>query len=117
MVPQREQNSFRPVSKPFQANYQRVEFVLNNSQHPIYQFKLWRSQGNCVFLLVKDNSELLPQLKVGCIMPMTYMSDSSSIKTAVHNTRISRIVDERQGRFQGHHRVELAIVASAQAVH
>jgi hypothetical protein len=114
MVSHQEQNSFRTVATSFHANYHRVEFVLN-SPHPIYQFKLWRSQGSCAFLLVKDNSELLPQLKVGAIVPMKYMSDSTTVQTEIRNTRINRIVDEQQGRFQGHHRVELAIVANGAA--
>ena len=88
-----------------------VEFALD-SPHPIYQFKLWRSEYNCVFLLVKDNSELLPQLKIGSVVPMKYLSSDAMGAMEVRNTEIKNIVNERKGRFEGHHRVELAIIAA-----
>jgi hypothetical protein len=93
------------------ANCHSVEFVLD-SPHPIYQFKLWRSECNCVFLLVKDSSEILPQLKIGSILPMKYLSCESLGPMEVRKTEIKNIINERKGRFEGHHRVELAIVAS-----
>jgi hypothetical protein len=88
-----------------------VEFVLD-APHPIYQFKLWRSECNCVFLLVKDSSEVLPQLKIGSILPMKYLSGESMGPMEVRKTEIKNIINERKGRFEGHHRVELAIVTS-----
>lgn len=88
-----------------------VEFVLD-APHPIYQFKLWRSECNCLFLLVKDSSAILPQLKIGSILPMKYLSSESPGPMEVRKTEIKNIINERKGRFEGHHRVELAIVAS-----
>lgn len=88
-----------------------VEFVLD-APHPIYQFKLWRSEYNCVFLLVKDSSEVLPQLKIGSVLPMKYLSGEPMAPMEIRKTEIKNIVNERKGRFEGHHRVELAIVAS-----
>lgn len=93
------------------AHCHSVEFVLD-APHPIYQFKLWRSECNCVFLLVKDSSEILPQLKIGSILAMKYLSGESLGPMEVRKTEIKNIVNERKGRFEGHHRVELAIVAS-----
>lgn len=110
----REQTLTRSVPPPFHSRYHSVEFVLD-SPHPIYQFKLWRTSGNGVFLLIKDNSALLPQLKVGSILPMKYMSGNAVADSEVHDTQIKRIVNEHQGRFQGHHRVELTLVAGSGA--
>ena len=90
-------------------HFHSVEFVIQ-SPHPIYQFKLWRSECNQVFLLIKDNSKLLRHLKVGNILPMKYHCGESAFQTEVCDTQIENIVNEEQGRFRGHHRVELAIV-------
>lgn len=90
-------------------NFYCVEFAMD-SPHPVYQFKLWHSDCDDLFLLVKDTSELLPQLKVGTVMPMTYYSDDSLPPTQVRKTQIRQIVSETQGRFQGHYRIELEIL-------
>lgn len=92
-------------------HYHCVEFALD-SPFPVYQFKLWRSGQECFFVLVKDSSALLPHLKVGHIVPMKYMSGKFMGRLDVRNTRIKKIVNERQGRFRGHYRVELSIVPS-----
>jgi len=93
-----------------QTQYHSVEFALN-SPFPIYQYKLWRTSGNGVFLLVKNDSTLLPRLKVGNIVPMKYLGGNSMRHVEIRDTQIKKIVNERKGRFQGHYRVELAIVA------
>ena len=103
---QRQKNRLR-TSLP--EHFHSVEFVVQ-SPHPIYQFKLWRSECNQVFLLIKDNSTLLRHLKVGNILPMTYHCCEAAMQTEVCNTQIENIVNEQEGRFRGHHRVELAIV-------
>lgn len=114
MMPHREQSLNRPIQDPLHAKFHCVEFALNRP-HPIYQFKLWRTAGNNVFLLIKDSSEILPQLKVGSVVPMKYMTGNAIANNEVHDTQIKRIVNEQQGRFQGHCRVELAILAGADA--
>lgn len=100
---------------PLPEHFHSVEFVLQ-SPHPIYQFKLWRSERNRAFLLIKDSSTLLKHLKVGNILPMKYHYDGSALDTEVCDTQIEKIVNEEQGRFRGHHRVELAIVPVEKSV-
>ncbi len=90
-------------------NFYSVEFAMD-SPHPVYQFKLWHSECDDLFLLVKDNSELLPQLKVGTIMPMKYYSNDTHQPTQVRETQIRQIINETNGRFQGHYRIELEIL-------
>ena len=92
------------------AHSHSVEFVLD-APHPIYQYKLWRSECNRLFFLVKDSSQVLPQLKIGSILPMKYLSGESLGPAEICKTEIKNIFNERKGRFEGHHRVELAIVA------
>ena len=75
-----------------------------------YQFKLWRNDHNSLFLLVKENSDILRQLKVGHVLPMKYYGSNALAQSEIKNTQINNIVNEQQGRFRGHHRVELTII-------
>jgi hypothetical protein len=92
-----------------QPDFHSVEFTLN-ATYPAYQFKLWRSDSDSMFLLAKKNSGVLPQLKVGRVLPMKYYDAGEAGKTEVHDTRIRQIVDETQGRFEGHCRIEIAMI-------
>lgn len=95
-----------------ESNYYSVEFALN-APHPVYQFKLWHSDQNSLFFLVKENSAILSQLKVGRVMPMKYYSDETLRPTKVHKTQINQITNETQGRFRGHCRIKLEFVQDA----
>ena len=75
-----------------------------------YQFKLWRSNHNSMFLLVKENSDILQQLKVGNILAMKYYGSNALARSEIKKTQINNIINEQQGRFRGHHRVELTII-------
>lgn len=75
-----------------------------------YQFKLWRSDHNSMFLLVKEDSGILQQLKVGNVLPMKYYSSNALARTEIKKTQIGSIINEEQGRFRGHHRIELTII-------
>jgi hypothetical protein len=92
------------------AEFYSVEFPLGDVQ-PLYQFKLWRSDENTFFLLAKESSDLVSRLKVGRIVPMKYYSEDAMLSTEVHNTQITEIVKETQGRFSGHYRIGLNIVS------
>lgn len=93
------------------TEFYSVEFPLEHIQ-PLYQFKLWRSDQNTFFLLAKDSSNLVSLLKVGNIVPMKYYSEDAMRTTEVHNTQITEIVKETQGRFSGHYRIGLNIVSN-----
>lgn len=99
------------ISPHFNASldYHSVE-VPRDACHMAYQFKLWRNDHNAMFLLVKDNSDILKELKVGHILPMKYYGGNPMAKSEVKRTQIDNIINEEQGRFQGHHRVELTII-------
>jgi hypothetical protein len=89
--------------------YHSVEFTLS-ATIPAYQFKLWRSGSDSMFLLAKNNSGVLPQLKEGRVLPMKYYDACAGGKTEIHETRIRQIVNETQGRFEGHCRIEIALI-------
>jgi hypothetical protein len=102
-------SSEKTQTVPLLSEFYSVEFPLGDVQ-PLYQFKLWRSDRNTFFLLAKETSNLVSRLKVGRIMPMKYYSENAMQTAVVHNTQITDIFKETQGRFSGHYRIELNIV-------
>jgi hypothetical protein len=95
-------------------HYYSVEFPLGATQ-PVYQFKLWQSECNSFFLLAKDGSDLVSKLKVGHIVPMKYYSEDAMRANEMHDTKIIEIVNETDGRFRGHYRVELNIIDASKS--
>jgi hypothetical protein len=89
-----------------------VEFALDEP-HPIYQFKIWRSESSAMFVVVKQNSAVLPKLKAGSVLNMTYYSSDAQCPKKQIETRIGHICSERQGRFQGHCTIDLVPVNQA----
>jgi hypothetical protein len=101
--------SDKKQTESLQPNYFSVEFPLKATQ-PIYQFKLRQSAQNTFFLLVKNGSDIVSQLKVGHILPMKYYCEDTAHTSKVLNTQIVEIIKETNGRFRGHYRIELDIM-------
>lgn len=101
--------SDKKQTESLQPNYFSVEFPLKATQ-PIYQFKLRQSAQNTFFLLVKNGSDIVSQLKVGHILPMKYYCEDTAHTSDVLNTQIVEIIKETNGRFRGHYRIELDIM-------
>jgi len=83
-----------------------VEFAIDEP-HPLYQFKIWRSESSSMFVVVKKNSSVLPKLKAGSILNMTYYSSDAQCPKKQIETRIGHITSEREGRFEGHCTIDL----------
>jgi hypothetical protein len=100
-------NTLKTIKKAMEwGGFCSVEFALDNP-HPLYQFKLWRSESSPMFVVVKESSDVLPKLKAGSILNMTYYGrDANSLKKQV-KTRIGPIISEREGRFQGYCTIDL----------
>ncbi len=94
-----------------------VEFTLD-APHPIYQFKIRRTDDN-FFFLIKNDSDLLQKLKKDEILPMKYISSNGVSHFEICDTQITNIINEVDGRFEGHHRIELAVIPqqAAEVVH
>jgi hypothetical protein len=67
-----------------------------------YQFKILRTGSDPMCFLVKDNSDILNQIKVGDTLDMKYYSGDSAIPSKSLETEISDITRKEQGRFKGH---------------
>lgn len=101
-------NPFTPSVDP--GKFYSVEFAIDEP-HPLYQFKLWRSESSPMFVVVKENSAVLPKLKTGSVLNMTYYSSDRQCPKKQIETRIEHITSEREGRFEGHCTIDLVPVA------
>jgi hypothetical protein len=101
---------FKKSLKP--AGFYSVEFALDEP-HPLYQFKIWRSESSPMFVVVKESSAILPKLKAGSVLNMTYYSCDTQCPKKQIETRIGHISSERKGRFEGHCTIDLVPVNQA----
>lgn len=89
-----------------------VEFSVDKPR-PLYQFKIWKTEVNPMFMVVKEDSIVLPKLKTGTVLNMTYYSNDTKTPKRNAETRIGSITNEQNGRFQGHCRIDLVPVCRA----
>ena len=90
-------------------NFYSVELLIQELKM-LYQFKIWNSSSEPMFILVKEDSSLLDQLKVGTVFKSKYYSTDSLCPTVDLETQIKQIARDEQGRFKGHYLIELAIL-------
>lgn len=96
------------------GGFYSVEFAVDKP-HPLYQFKIWRNESSAMFVVVKKNSAVLPKLKAGSVLNMTYYSSDAQCPKRQIETRIGHISSEREGRFEGHCKIDLVPMKSAMA--
>lgn len=75
----------------------------------IYMFKIWNlsSKGTCI--VVRDDSEVLKQVKVGDVLEMKYYKTDTSSPPEYLETEIKHITKD-EGRFKNHTLVGLQII-------
>lgn len=88
------------------SGFYSVAFTVQEPQ-PIYHFKLWRNESSPMFVVVKENSDILPKLKPGLVLNMTYYGSNANFLKKQIETRIGPITNAREGRFQGHCTIDL----------
>lgn len=76
----------------------------------VYKFKIWNlsSKGTCI--VVRDDSEVLKQLKVGDVLEMTYSTTDTPNRPESLGTEIKHITKDEGGRFKNHTLVGLQIL-------
>jgi hypothetical protein len=87
----------------------RVEFSVDGL-HMAYQFRIWNKSSNYMCFLVKKNSGLVPQLKVGDILNLKCYYTDSHYPSEYLETAIQNITSKDEGRFKGHYVVGLEIL-------
>ena len=90
-------------------HYYSVEFLISDTRL-LYQFKIWNSNSDSMFIIVKENSEILIRLKKGNVFKTKYYSTDSLRPTIDLETQIKEITRNDGGRFKGHYLVGLDIL-------
>ncbi len=101
----RATETFRHPDHP----YSSVE-ISNQDVSFCYQFKLWNMAPQDICILVKENSQILPQLKEGETLKMKYYMGDALCSAENRRTAIKNISKDEQGRFKGHYLVHLEIL-------
>ena len=95
-----------PDSYTIMNKYYSVQFPLNDTG-PTYLFKLRNTPENGLCILVKEDSTILKQLKVGDILTMEYnpmgSSDPLILKTQINSKN-------SHNGFNGHSLIGLSII-------
>jgi tetratricopeptide (TPR) repeat protein len=89
--------------------YHSVEVELAGMTYP-YQFKIRSNHSSSMCFLIKENSDILPRLRVGDILEMKYYSARSAYVSEPRKTVIREITRDDEGPFKGHYLVGLEIV-------
>lgn len=89
--------------------YSSVEFSINGLEIA-YQFKIWNTASTPMCVLVKEDSNIVPRLKVGDTLNMKYYPTGSAYSPECLETAILHITKNDQGRFRGHYLVGLEIL-------
>jgi hypothetical protein len=99
----------RSETRATSDRYYSVEFTVKDLAS-VYQFKIWNisSQGMCI--LIKDDSKILPFIKIGDVITMRYYLTEAVGSTEDVKTEIKHITKDDQGKFKGHYLVGLAIL-------
>jgi hypothetical protein len=91
------------------SQYYSVEFSIHELNLS-YQFKIWNIASQSMCVLVREDSEILPRLKVGDVLDMTYYTSSSAHPTENLKTEIRHITKDEGGKFRGHYLVGISIL-------
>lgn len=89
----------------------RVECSVNGL--PIaYQLKIWVKSSNRIWLLVKEDSGLLPRLNPGDPLHLKCYDPESPYPSECLETAVMRLTKRDEGPFRGHYVVGLKILGS-----
>jgi hypothetical protein len=89
--------------------YYSAEVRIDALETP-YQFKIWNMASASLCILVKENSNLIPLLRVGQTVNVKYYPEDSKPPTGYQKTVIRHVTKNDQGRLRGHFLVGLEIV-------
>lgn len=89
----------------------RVEFSVDGLDIG-YQFRIWNKSSNYMCFLVRKNSGLVPQFKVGDSLNLKCYYTDSHYPSEYLKTAIQHITRKDEGRFKGHYVVGLEILGA-----
>lgn len=89
--------------------YYSAEFSINGLG-AAYQFRLRNTDSIPMCVLVREDSNIVPWLKVGDVFDVKYYTADATHSPAFLSTEIRDITKDDQGRFKGHYLVGLEIL-------
>lgn len=92
--------------------YHSAEFILEE-KGVNYQFRIRDTTSSSMGVLVKENSEVLPLLRVGETLRVKYYSSKSQDELL---TIIRHVTKNDEGHFKGHYLVGLEVLSHYGAV-
>lgn len=95
--------------KGIAKQYYSAEFLIDGLELP-YQFRIQDVSAPCLYVLVKENSDIVSRLKVGETLNVKYYSASSSPTKGYQKTAVRHITKNDRGRLKGHYLVGLEIL-------
>jgi len=95
--------------KGIAKQYCSAEFLIDGLELP-YQFRIQDISAPCLYVLVKENSDIVSRLKVGETLNVKYYSASSSPTKGYQKTAVRHITKNDRGRLRGHYLVGLEIL-------
>jgi hypothetical protein len=98
---------FRPKAKTILNGYYSVQFYLNG-KGPSYLFRLRNKISNKPYILVKKDSSVFNELKVGDILDMEYNHSESLGGGKIFKTLITSKFPHDS--YTGHSKIELSII-------
>lgn len=102
----------RSEERSLAEKYYSVQFTAKGLSS-FYQFKLWNISANGLCILVKEDSDILPHLKIDDVIEMTYYLTDAQGANEILQTQIKHITKNEDGRFQGHCLVGLSVLDKA----
>ena len=94
---------------PNGSRYYSAEFWINGLGTP-YQFKIRNDLSKPMSVLVREDSKIVPWLRVGDIVTVKYHSAKAHYTPELLDTAIRHISKNEEGRFKGHYQVGLEIL-------
>jgi hypothetical protein len=95
--------------KGISKQYCSAEFHIDGLELP-YQFRIQDISAPCLYVLVKENSDIVSRLKVGETLNVKYYSASSSPAKGYQKTAVRHVTKNDGGRLKGHYLVGLEIL-------
>ncbi len=78
----------------------------------IYQFRIRCFEPESLCILVREDSDVLEQIKEGDVVTMAYCLHEGTGHVDPMPTRIEYICEDERGRFKGHRLIGLSVLAN-----
>jgi hypothetical protein len=100
-----------PEPEKLRDQWYSVEFSIDGLGMTCHS-KVWDKAPTSMHVLVKENSDILPRLKVGDILNMKYYSMDLGNPSERLEASIQHITKKNKGKLKGHYLVGLDILKS-----